>query len=219
MCGMVASPTPMIPISSDSTRVTSTWLSHCDSTAAVIQPAVPPPTMRHFPYRLVAACHDPRSRFSARVNRRFGRSQCGLEGTRHEDAFITCLVAALAGCTAPPPVASNAPIAEIAGTGGRTSATMRRRHAERRVFRRQTATPCSFATGEVVWVNRLQGGCGGFGQWDVIVTEPIGTQHCRGDLDPFVRSGQQDPGPELPAGRLRPLYAGIGCIAAAERAL
>ena len=47
MSGMVASPTPMMPISSDSTSVrdTSFGLSSFDSAAAVIQPAAPPPTI------------------------------------------------------------------------------------------------------------------------------------------------------------------------------
>src|SRR6185436_4599103 len=45
--GMVASPTPTVPISSDSTRRmdSSEPLKACDSAAAVIQPAVPPPTI------------------------------------------------------------------------------------------------------------------------------------------------------------------------------
>src|SRR6187549_3299106 len=45
--GMVASPTPIVPISSDSTRVidTSFGSSRLDNAAAVIQPAEPPPAM------------------------------------------------------------------------------------------------------------------------------------------------------------------------------
>ena len=44
--GMVDSPTPTVPISSDSTstRSSSPW-NCCDSAAAAIQPAVPPPAI------------------------------------------------------------------------------------------------------------------------------------------------------------------------------
>jgi hypothetical protein len=47
MSGMVASPTPMMPISSDSTSVseTSLGLRTFASAAAVIHPAAPPPTI------------------------------------------------------------------------------------------------------------------------------------------------------------------------------
>src|SRR3712207_7483 len=45
MWGIVASPTPIVPISSDSISLISTWLNQRDRTAAVIQPAVPPPTI------------------------------------------------------------------------------------------------------------------------------------------------------------------------------
>src|SRR5688572_10044420 len=47
MSGMVASPTPIVPISSDSTSVmeTSFGSSRLESAAAVIHPAEPPPAM------------------------------------------------------------------------------------------------------------------------------------------------------------------------------
>src|SRR4051812_35735459 len=46
MCGMVASPTPTVPISSDSMRRMATRPRKAqERAAAVIQPAVPPPAM------------------------------------------------------------------------------------------------------------------------------------------------------------------------------
>src|SRR5437868_1759833 len=45
-CGTVASPTPTVPMSSDSISVIETGNSMvCDKAAAAIQPAVPPPTI------------------------------------------------------------------------------------------------------------------------------------------------------------------------------
>src|SRR6187397_1344895 len=49
MGGTVDSPTPMVPISSDSTSVMSSNLPKCvDSVIAAIQPEVPPPAMTTF---------------------------------------------------------------------------------------------------------------------------------------------------------------------------
>jgi hypothetical protein len=115
-----------------------------------------------------------------------------------------CLVSVLAGCAAPPPtLLNNAPIADIAGmvagapqrcAGTTQSEGLRAANRNTLLLRR----------GRSVWVNQLQDGCGGFGQWDVIVTEPIGTQHCEGDLVRSFDPVTKIPGPACRLGAFIP---------------
>ena len=121
-------------------------------------------------------------------------------------AFIG-LAVALAGCTAPPPVADNAPIAEIAG---RIAGPAQRCVTLSQSEGLHTANRSTLAvrSGKTVWVNHLQDGCSGFGQWDVIVTEPIGTQYCRGDLVRSFDSVSKIPGPTCRLGDFVPFTRG-----------
>ena len=121
-------------------------------------------------------------------------------------AFIG-LTVALAGCTAPPPVADNAPIAEIAG---RIAGPAQRCVTLSQSEGLHTANRSTLAvrSGKTIWVNQLQDGCGGFGQWDVIVTEPIGTQYCRGDLVRSFDSVSKIPGPTCRLGDFVPFTRG-----------
>ena len=119
--------------------------------------------------------------------------------------FITvCLLPALAGCTAPPPTApSNAPIAEIAGRlAGAPQRCVATRQSEG--FRAANRNTLLLRRGKSIWVNQLQGGCGSFGQWDVLVTEPIGTQHCEGDLIRSFDPVSKIPGPTCRLGAFIP---------------
>ncbi|NUT01051.1 MAG: hypothetical protein HOP96_08765 [Sphingomonas sp.] len=117
-------------------------------------------------------------------------------------AFIG-LTAMLAGCTAPPPVASNAPLAEIAGrVAGPAQRCVTTTQSEGlHAANRSTLTVRS---GRTIWVNHLQDGCSGFGQWDVLVTEPIGTQYCSGDLVRSFDSLSKIPGPSCRLGEFIP---------------
>ena len=117
-------------------------------------------------------------------------------------AFI-CLAAGLAGCTTPPPTASSAPIAEIAGrvAGPAQRCVLTSQGEGLRAANRNTLL---LRRGRTIWINQLQGGCGSFGQWDVLVTEPIGSQHCRGDLVRSFDPVSKIPGPTCRMGAFIP---------------
>ena len=121
-------------------------------------------------------------------------------------AFVS-LAAALAGCTAPPPSASNAPIAEIAGrVAGPAQRCVTLTQSEG--LHAANRSTLSVRTGKTVWINQMQEGCSGFGQWDVLVTEPIGTQYCRGDLVRSLDSVSKIPGPSCRLGDFIPYTRG-----------
>lgn len=118
--------------------------------------------------------------------------------------LVIGLAVAITGCTPPPPPpASNAPIAEIAGriAGSPQRCVIAEQSAGLRIANRNTLT---YRAGNTVWVNQVQGSCGGFGQWDVIVTEPIGTQHCAGDLVRSFDPVSKIPGPTCRLGDFVP---------------
>ena len=119
--------------------------------------------------------------------------------------FVTIfLVAVVAGCTASPPAApGNAPIAEIAGrVAGAAERCVLTSQSEG--FRAANRNTLLLRRGKSIWVNQLKDGCGGFGQWDVLVTEPLGTQHCEGDLVRSFDPVSKIPGPTCQLGAFIP---------------
>jgi len=121
-------------------------------------------------------------------------------------AFIG-LVAALAGCTAPPPVADNAPIAEIAGrVAGPAQRCVTLSQSEG--LHAANRSTLAVGSGKTVWVNHLMDGCSGFGRWDVLVTEPMGTEYCRGDLVRSFDSVSKIQGPTCRLGDFIPFTRG-----------
>jgi len=110
----------------------------------------------------------------------------------------------LASCTAtPPPPASDAPIAAIAGrvAGPPKRCILTEMGNGLQPIDRNTVT---YRSGKTVWINHMQGTCGGFGQWDVMVTEPLGTQHCAGDLVRSFDPISKIPGPTCRLGEFIP---------------
>lgn len=122
--------------------------------------------------------------------------------------FVIASAAVLASCAAaPPPPANNAPITEIAGrvAGPPERCVLTEQGVGLRVANRNTLT---YRSGKKVYVNQVQGTCGGFGQWDVLVLEPIGTQYCAGDLVRSFDPVSKIPGPTCRLGEFVPYTKG-----------
>jgi len=118
-------------------------------------------------------------------------------------AFIASAIV-LSGCTAaPPPSASHAPISAIAGrvAGQPQHCVLTDQGTGLTPVNRNTVV---YRSGKTVWVNQMQGTCGGFGQWDIMVTEPLGTQYCAGDLVRSIDAHSRIPGPTCRLGEFVP---------------
>lgn len=118
------------------------------------------------------------------------------------------LAAALGSCTAaPPPPAGNAPIPEIAGriAGPAQRCVLTEQGVGLHIANRNTLT---YRSGKTIYVNQVQGNCGGYSQWDTIVVEPIGTQYCTGDLVRSFDPVSKIPGPSCRLGEFIPYTKG-----------
>ncbi|GAA4755678.1 hypothetical protein GCM10023264_23860 [Sphingomonas daechungensis] len=122
--------------------------------------------------------------------------------------FVVALGAILAGCSAPPPnPANDAPIAEIAGriAGPPKNCVLIEQGVGLNIVNRNTLT---LHSGRTMYVNQVQGNCGGFRKWDVLVVEPIGTQYCKGDLVRSFDPVSKIPGPTCRLGDFIPYTKG-----------
>lgn len=118
--------------------------------------------------------------------------------------FVFGLAAALAGCTAPPPVASSdTALPELAGltaSGPAQRCVTYGQSASLHVAGPHTLT---LRDGPTTWVNSVPG-CSALHYTDILVVEPIGTQYCSGD---FVRTRDNRtllPGPGCRLGEFVP---------------
>lgn len=109
---------------------------------------------------------------------------------------ILIAAAVLTGsCAAPPPdTAPSRPVAELAGrTAGPPQRCVLIQPAEA-LHVSNNRHMLLYGSGKTVWTNDLGPRCG-FGSSDILVTEPIGSYYCRGDLVRSIDQLSRIPGP------------------------
>lgn len=114
----------------------------------------------------------------------------------------------LGGCAAPEPAPYPRQAVELAGrvAGAPQRCVLIRQSESMRVSQTDRHT-LVYGSGKTVWANRLGPGCG-FGANDILVTQPMGSYYCRGDI---VRSFDQlsrIPGPSCIMGDFIPYTKG-----------
>ena len=112
----------------------------------------------------------------------------------------------LAGCAPYGPAGQTAAISELTGrTAGPAQRCVRiDRHEPIRVAAPNTLV---YGRGRTIWVNAVPN-CAPFKYSDILVTEPIGTQYCRGDLVKSFDASSRIPGPTCRLGDFIPYTRG-----------
>jgi hypothetical protein len=117
---------------------------------------------------------------------------------------VLVLAAIVGSCAAPPPAGAPRQAAELAGrTQGPAERCVLIQQNEALRISDSDRHTLLYGSGGTIWANHLGPSCG-FGRDDALVTEPIGSYHCRGDLvrsfDRFTRI----PGPACVLGEFIP---------------
>lgn len=117
----------------------------------------------------------------------------------------TALIALLASsCAAPQPEQPQRPPVELAGrTPGATQRCVSIEQSEALRVSDTNRHVLVYGSGRTIWANQLGPQCG-FGRDDVLVTEPIGSYHCRGDIVRSFDRYSRIPGPACVLGDWAP---------------
>lgn len=114
------------------------------------------------------------------------------------------MLAVLAGCAAPQPASTPQPALELAG---RAAGTAQRcvdiRQSEAMRVSQNNRHTILYGSGDTIYANHLGAGCG-FGVNDILVTEPLGSSYCRGDIVRSVDQMSRIPGPACVLGDFVP---------------
>jgi hypothetical protein len=120
------------------------------------------------------------------------------------DLRVIILAAALGGCAAPQPEAPPRQPRELAArTAGAPQRCVRIEPSESLRTSGDDRHTLLYGSGRTIWVNALGPSCG-FGYDDVLVTEPIGSFHCRGDIVRSIDRYSGIPGPSCVLGDFVP---------------
>jgi hypothetical protein len=114
------------------------------------------------------------------------------------------VVLALSACAAPPPPGAPRQARELAGRVAgpaqrcvliEPASSLRASDTDRHTL--------LYGSGRTIWVNDLGPSCG-FGTDDILITEPTGSYHCRGDIVRSMDRYSRIPGPSCVLGEFVP---------------
>ena len=119
-------------------------------------------------------------------------------------ARLLVLAAILAGCAAVPSAEQQRPPGEVAGrsAGAPEHCVLINQSDALRISDNDRHT-LLYGNGKTIWANRLGPGCS-FASDDVLITEPIGSYYCRGDIVRSFDRLSHIPGPSCVLGDFVP---------------